>query len=55
MGVQSARTTRAYWRDVIVVVTAKMAALALLYGLFFSTPPSFPAPANHLFNQGAPR
>jgi anti-sigma-K factor RskA len=55
MGVQSTRTTRAYWRDIIVVVTAKAAALALLYGLFFAAPQSAPSPADHLFQQGAPR
>ena len=55
MGVRSARTTRAYWRDIVAVLAAKAAALALIYGLFFSTPPSQPAPADHLFLKGAPR
>ena len=55
MGVQSVRATRAYWRDIIVVFAAKTVALALLYALFFATPPSVPTPSVHLFNQGAPR
>ncbi len=55
MTVRAIGPTRAYWREILAVLAAKTVALVLLYVLFFSAPPSMPAPEIHLFHQGAPR
>jgi anti-sigma-K factor RskA len=39
---------RAYWREIIVVLAIKTAALALLYALFFAETPKGIPPIDHI-------
>ncbi len=55
MAVHAIGPTRAYWREILAVLTVKTVALVLLYVLFFAAAPPVPAPEIHLFHQGVPR
>ena len=43
--------SRNYWRDIAALLIAKVAALILLYFLFFADKPAVPPLPAHLFQQ----
>jgi len=43
--------SRSYWREITALLIVKMAALFLLYFLFFADKPAVPPTADHLFQQ----
>ena len=48
-----AGASRAYWREILLVLVAKAVGLTLLYAAFFATPPHAPPIGERLFHQGA--
>lgn len=49
MTYRAATAPRALWREILVVLVGKSAALALIYLLFFSDTSLMPPPADHIF------